>query len=80
MDVNIKKWGNSSGIILPKSVLDTLHVGNGDRLQVISCNDCIVLKKIKNNRKELLKDLVMKVTNENKHNEFFTSAVGKEEW
>lgn len=35
--------GNSTGVVLPKEVLDRLHVGRGDELAVVETPDGIVL-------------------------------------
>jgi putative addiction module antidote len=38
-DVTVRKIGNSLGVILPKAELETLGVGEGDTLFVISTPD-----------------------------------------
>ena len=35
--------GNSTGVVLPKEILDRLHVGRGDELSVVETPDGIVL-------------------------------------
>lgn len=34
MEATLKKWGNSQGIILPKSICEYLGIAVGDRLEV----------------------------------------------
>ncbi len=43
--VSIKKWGNSMGIRIPKSILEKLHIGVSDTLQLEIKDDAIILKK-----------------------------------
>ncbi|KXA31358.1 SpoVT/AbrB-like protein [Peptoniphilus harei] len=45
MNIKIKKWGNSQGIILPKLVLDSLGFGVDDDLDLEIQNNKIVLSK-----------------------------------
>ena len=42
----VKKWGNSQGIRLPKTVLDMLEISEGDTMQLFVDNDdrSIILK------------------------------------
>ena len=35
--------GNSTGVVLPKEILDRLHVGRGDELSVVETPDGIML-------------------------------------
>lgn len=48
MHLKLRKIGNSRGIIIPASVLDTLGIGNG--LEMSVSNDSIILKASNNIR------------------------------
>lgn len=79
MELTIKKWGNSFGVILPKSILKDFRLSSGDKLSVFTdSNETIILKP--NNRKEELAMLLSKITEENMHNAEFDTPVGKELW
>lgn len=45
MYTTIQKWGNSQGIRLPKILLDTLQMRENDRLEIISDNEQIIIRK-----------------------------------
>ena len=46
---NIRKWGNSQGITIPKSMLGKLHWLATEPVEIIAFNKQIVIKqKIKN--------------------------------
>lgn len=42
--LTIRAIGNSSGVVLPKELLDALNVGQGDKLYVTRTPDGIVLR------------------------------------
>ena len=62
MNITIKKWGNSQGIILPKLVLDSLGFGIDDNLDLEIQNNKIVLSKVRENFDDfsdlILEDLI----------------------
>ncbi|MCT7757092.1 MAG: AbrB/MazE/SpoVT family DNA-binding domain-containing protein [Lactobacillus iners] len=62
--VNLKQWGNSMVVRLPKSVLTQAGIGNSPTVFDISVNNDkeIILRKKKKpqNLKDLLKDLIIK--------------------
>lgn len=62
MNIKIKKWGNSQGIILPKLVLDSLGFGVDDDLDLEIQNNKIVLSKPSENFDDfsdlILEDLI----------------------
>ena len=43
--VTLKAWGNSSGIRIPKKILEILHIKNEDVLQLETTEDSIVIRK-----------------------------------
>jgi antitoxin component of MazEF toxin-antitoxin module len=50
MIINVKKFGNSNGIIIPKSILDEMSVSTGAKFEVKVSADSMTLKPIKNLR------------------------------
>ena len=47
MQTTLRKIGNSTGLILPKSVLDALKLKNGDSIDIETKNEVILIKKDK---------------------------------
>lgn len=45
MYATIQKWGNSQGLRIPKAILDTLGIGENDRVELTSSHDSIIIKK-----------------------------------
>ncbi len=45
MQTTIVKWGNSQGIRLPKHILDSVNLSDGDAVEVYVDGDNIVIKK-----------------------------------
>jgi putative addiction module antidote len=39
VELKIRKFGNSLGVVLPKEVIDRLHASNGERLFLIESGD-----------------------------------------
>ena len=63
MHVQIKKWGNSAGIPLSKSVLEQLHAKHGDELDVSYRDGGLFLKPIVE-QEESLEELLRSCTPE----------------
>ncbi len=45
MFATIQRWGNSQGLRIPKSLLETLGIRENDRVELIQCEDGITIKK-----------------------------------
>ena len=58
MTTSIQKWGNSQGIRIPKSILDTINWSENEEIILLIKNEKIILEKAKNrkNIKDLFKD------------------------
>ena len=58
MTTTIQKWGNSQGIRIPKSILDTVNWSENEEIVILIKDEKIVIEKAKNrkNIKELFKD------------------------
>ena len=46
MTTTITRWGNSSGIRIPKPVLDSLYLKNNDKVELSVVENAIIVKKI----------------------------------
>ena len=44
-NTQIQKWGNSQGIRIPKSILESLGMSENDRVEIIPDKDSILIKK-----------------------------------
>ena len=55
MTTNIRKWGNSQGVCIPKFILDALKWSDNELVTISAENDTIVLKRTqeRKNIKEL---------------------------
>ena len=42
-DAVLRAVGNSTGVTIPKAMLDRLHVGNGDKLHLVETDNGILL-------------------------------------
>ena len=73
----VKKWGNSLGIRLPKTIAKEMKLNEGTNLQLIYENDKIQLSKVIPEYN--LNDFLSAIDTENLHSEIEThSAVGNE--
>ena len=50
MDVTVSKWGNSSGIRIPNTVMKDLNILDGDTLFVNVQGDAMIIRKKKTTR------------------------------
>ncbi|MFT7557931.1 MAG: antitoxin MazE [Planctomycetota bacterium] len=66
MKTKLLKWGNSSGIRLPKQVVDTRGLLSGSDLSLEIKDNSIILKPI-SNKKETIEDLVALMHSQNMH-------------
>lgn len=67
MTVTVRKWGSSLGVIIPKNILDSLHIIPGSKLDITVVEQKII---IKNHRSEL-EVLLEGINNSNVHEEIF---------
>ena len=45
MYATVQKWGNSQGIRIPKSLLESLGIRENDRVELFQTEDMITIKK-----------------------------------
>lgn len=77
MNTQIKKWGNSLAVRIPKDILDKTNLKEGAGVFVDFHNGVITLKP--SVKKETLEDLVNKITPKNRYKEIdWGSDVGNE--
>ncbi len=80
MTTQIKKWGNSLALRLPKKTVDFLELKEGSFVGFKYDKNQIVIKPQKE-KEYTLDELLAKVTPENIHEEIdFGRPVGKEIW
>ena len=65
MQVHLKRWGNSIGLRIPKGIADSIGLKADDTVDINASQDGFVVKKAR--RKYVLKDLLSRVTPENRH-------------
>lgn len=77
MITKIKKWGNSFGIRLPKTIIEGLNLSENTELEILPTKEGIELKA--KTKKQTLKDLCDQINSENRHSEIeWGMPVGKE--
>lgn len=65
MQVLLKRWGNSIGLRIPKGIADSIGLKANDTVDINASQDGFEVKKAR--RKYVLKDLLSRVTPENRH-------------
>ena len=53
MTTTIQKWGNSQGIRLPKTILDTVKWTENEKIILVVENEKIIMEKAKKKRKNI---------------------------
>lgn len=83
----IKEWGNSLAIRIPKKIKDALGLHDGSQINISLEGNKVILESEKNSFFDLSKDMNLlritnKITTKNKHSgdEFDDYAIGKEVW
>lgn len=81
MELAVKKWGNSLGIILPNAFIKQFKLEAGSKLELIHEKDGMKLIPKLLDRKGQLDLLLAQITSENIPSEgCFGEDVGKEKW
>ncbi len=78
MSVKIKKWGNSLGVRIPKTVIEKVNLSENSVVEIESKNGTIVIFPSK--KEYLLNTLLDQITKNNLHTEEEFKSVGKEVW
>ena len=80
MEVRIQKWGNSSGIRIPSSILKNLNIKTNDILNINQEDDKIIIS-IPKKKKISLEDRFKAYHSKNLAKEFsWDDNVGREIW
>jgi antitoxin MazE len=76
----LAKWGNSLAVRLPRRIVETAHLREGDPLKFsVGKDGAVVMRPAR--RKYRLEDLVSAITPKNRHDETdWGKPVGKELW
>ncbi len=77
MQTSVTKWGNSLAVRLPKPFMEQIGISDKSKVDIVVKDDCLILKKSKDNLDELLD----RITEKNIHIETDTGKIiGKEIW
>lgn len=83
----VKEWGNSLAVRIPKKVKDALGLHDGSQMSISLDGNKVILESEENPFFDLSRDMnllsiVGKITSKNKHSgeEFDDDAVGEEVW
>lgn len=80
MEATVKKWGNSLGFRIPKSFAIQAGVEDGSLVDIILDGDKLIISP-KQKESNNIEELLMKVSDENKHEEFDSGeSQGNEIW
>lgn len=71
-----QKWGNSIGVRIPFRIAEKYGIVNGSIIEIEEREDGILFKPME---KDLsLEELLAQVTDENRHEEYFSKPLGRE--
>ncbi len=80
MEIRLQKWGNSIGIRIPKSILNTLNLSENDKVELVQEGEKMVITKSMK-KKISLRERFDKYQGSNLAKEFsWDEAKGKEIW
>lgn len=65
MLLEIRQFGNSAGITIPKALLGAAHLTIGDKVEAKNFEDGILLQPVKPRKKYKIADLLLLCTEEN---------------
>ena len=78
MKIKLRKWGNSLGVRIPKSIATELNLGDGSTVEVQKTKNQIVIEPV---TEESLEELLSQVNDDNVPTETdFGKPEGKEVW
>ncbi|HNX60293.1 MAG TPA: AbrB/MazE/SpoVT family DNA-binding domain-containing protein [Spirochaetota bacterium] len=77
MEIVVKKWGSSLGIVIPKIIAKDLNLKDGSPLEIKDINGNIIVSP----KKYSLSEMISKISDSNIHNEVeFGNPSGREIW
>ncbi len=81
MQTQIKKWGNSQGIRIPKQILQKLDLKTSDLIDLSIEKDKLIIKKSKNHKRKSIVELFANYEGEYKTQEIdWGEPMGDEIW
>lgn len=79
MTTTIQKWGNSQGIRIPKTILDTVQWKENEKIKIYTQGDKIIIEKLE--RRKTIKELFDNYEGNYEPTEFdWGEPVGDEIW
>ncbi|MEK7117533.1 MAG: AbrB/MazE/SpoVT family DNA-binding domain-containing protein [Patescibacteria group bacterium] len=79
MTTKLQKWGNSLGVRIPKDIVKRAKLKDGKSISIKNIGSSIVITAY--SKKEILDDLISKITPENRYDELYWGPpVGNEVW
>jgi len=80
MTTKVQMWGNSLAVRIPRDIMESADLEEGDFVGVSLKEDRIIIKQV-SGKKETLQDVVRKITPLNRHKEVsWGKPVGNEIW
>lgn len=80
MRSKVQLWGNSLALRIPRYIANQIKLNNGSDVDVLLEEEKIIITPVKD-KKELLKEMLSNITNNNIHKEEdFGEPVGGEIW
>jgi len=80
VEIIVKKWGNSLGLRIPKTIANQINIQDGSRINLVLKNNKIELSPAASEKYRLY-DLIELISESNLHNEIsFGEPQGKEIW
>jgi len=76
MTTSAQKWGNSLGVRIPKNLAEKYDIVNGSKLIVKDDGEQITIKPA--HKEPTLDELLAGITEDNKHEEYFSKPMGRE--
>jgi antitoxin MazE len=67
MKTQVSRWGNSLAVRIPRHIADSANLREGDDLELAVKSGIVTMKP--SDKQPRLKDLVAKITPENRHHE-----------
>lgn len=79
MNVKVSKWGNSLAIRIPSAIARSIHLSEGEAVEMKEEGDKIVLTP-RRARSYDLEEMLSQVSPDNLHKEIRSDRSGREEW
>ena len=57
-NIQVSKWGNSLGVRIPRGIVESLGISEGDKLELTTSSNGITLRKVRSAPKYRLDDIL----------------------